>query len=182
MTAPSAPRANRAIGAMFFSVFGGAWLTAWSFKTFGLKAPVLVPILLGTLVLLRAAIRQYLAHRSALAAEAETPERKRASRIFNLVNVGQWVAVFLAVNGVNNLGHPEWFIPAFIFIVGVHFLPLAALFKVRRHWVTGAALMVVAVAYPQVARQGAASPIGCLGAGLILWTSALAGMLPGQGA
>ncbi|HJV91354.1 MAG TPA: hypothetical protein VJ623_13680 [Holophagaceae bacterium] len=183
MSTPSALRAHRAIGSLFFSVFGGAWVGAWALKSVGLRSWMGVPILLGTLMLLGAALRQYLANRSALAAESETPERRRASWIFNLVKAGQWIAVLIAVNVVNNPGHPEWVIPAFIFIVGVHFLPLASVFKARRHLLTGVALMAVALIYPQVAPQGAASPVGCLGAGVILWAAALAGVWPdGQGA
>lgn len=163
---------------MFFAVFGSAWLVAWCHKALGPKSLVLIPIFLGGLLVLGAAIRQYQANRSALEAEADTPDRKRASRVFNWVNGTQWVLVFIAVNVVNNLGHPEWFIPAFIFIVGAHFLPLASAFKVRRHWVTGLALILLSLLYPQVAKQGAASPVGCLGAGLILWLSALGGVLP----
>jgi hypothetical protein len=38
-------------------------------------------------------------------------------------------------------------------------------------------MMVWALAYPQLAQAGAADPVGCLGAGLILWASALSALL-----
>jgi hypothetical protein len=68
-------------------------------------------------------------------------------------------------------------VPAFIFIVGAHFIPLAKVFHSRRHTVIGVAMMVWALAYPQLAQAGAADPVGCLGAGLILWASALSALL-----
>jgi hypothetical protein len=128
--------------------------------------------------ILLAAIRQFRRNQAAHAAESDTPESKRKSRIFNLVNIGQGVAIFIAVNVTNNLGHKEWFVPAFIFIVGLHFLPLAVLFKAVRHYVTGIAMILLAVLYPLFMSGGPANPVGCLGTGLILWASAITGLLP----
>ncbi len=102
--------------------------------------------------------------------------------MFNWVNIGQGIAIFLALNVANNIGRPEWFIPAFIFVVGLHFIPLAPVFKAPRHYVVGFALMLLAVAYPFLAKGGAADPVGCLGTGLILWASAISGLLPERGA
>ena len=177
MSEQSASRASAAIGSMIFSVFGSGWLIAWSLKAFG-RRPLLWALIgaLGLGVFL-AALRQFKRNQAAHAAEADSPESKRVGKVFNLVNLAQGVAIFVAVNVANNLGHPEWFIPAFIFIVGAHFLPLAAVFKALRHYVTGSALILLAVLYPLVATGGPANPVGCLGTGLILWASALTGLL-----
>jgi hypothetical protein len=78
--------------------------------------------------------------------------KKKEKRIFNIVNIAQGVAIFLAANIAKNIGHPEWFVPAFIFIVGAHFIPLAKVFHSRRHTVIGVAMMVWALAYPQLAQ------------------------------
>ena len=60
-------------------------------------------------------------------------------------------------------------------IVGLHFLPLARLFSESKtnNFITGSALVAVALIYPFVAAGGSQSPWGPLVAGLILWTSAL---------
>ena len=93
-------------------------------------------------------------------------------RVFNLVNAGQWVAVF-AVAGILSMSHLEnLFLPAVILIVGAHFIPLARLFNYPPHYITGAAMMLLAVSFPLVASEGPTSGIGALGAGLILWLSA----------
>ncbi|GGC63681.1 hypothetical protein [Undibacterium terreum] len=168
----SAARAGRAVGAMFFSIFGGAWLVLWSNATFGVQAVPLALIATVSLGLFLFAWLQYRKNRAALAAESETPERKRASRIFNFVNAGQWILIFISSNVLINMGLSAWVIPAAIFIVGLHFLPLAQVFNNLPHYLTGAALMLVAVAYPFATAAGPSSPLGCLGAGLILWASA----------
>jgi len=43
------------------------------------------------------------------------------------------------------------------------------------NWIT---LMVLAVVYPLATPMGGGDPIGCLGAGLILWASAAWALLP----
>lgn len=172
----SASLASAAIGAMIFSVFGTGWLIVWSIKA--LNAGVLAWLLIASagLALVAAAFRQYRQHRAAHAALADSPENKRASRVFNIVNIAQGVGILIAVNVTKNIGHSEWFIPSFIFIVGLHFLPLAAVFHTRRHYVTGIAMILLALLYPLLAAGGAENPVGCLGMGLILWASAISGL------
>jgi len=80
---------------------------------------------------------------------------------------------------LNLSGHWQWIIPSIILIVGIHFFPLAVLFKYRRHYFTGAAMVLVAALYPFLSKDGAASLVGCLGAGLILWASAVGALFPG---
>ena len=177
----SAARAGAAVGSAIFAVFGAGWLIAWSEKTMGNAPVVWAAIVLLGLAMLLTAYRQFKRNRDAHAAQADTPQSKRAAKVFNLVNVGQGLAIFLALNVANNIGHPEWFVPAFIFVVGAHFIPLAPLFKAPRHYVVGFALIVLALAYPFLAKGGPADPIGCLGTGLILWVSAISGLLPERG-
>lgn len=177
MEKQSAPRAGAAIGAMIFSVFGSGWLLFWAARS--AAQAMLVWALIGGvgLALFFAAFRQYRRNREAHAAAAESPENKKEQRIFNIVNIAQGVAIFLSANIAKNIGHSEWFVPAFIFIVGAHFIPLARVFHTHRHTVTGVAMMVWALAYPHLAQAGAADPVGCLGAGLILWASAVSALL-----
>jgi hypothetical protein len=167
-----ANRARRAIGAMFYFVFGGAWLEYYGFRVVGKRLVVLVVIAFATAALLFLAYRRYKQNQPALAAEAASLKQKRADRIFNIINAGQWVVILVAGNVLVNLGLSSWVIPCAIFIVGLHFLPLAYVLPNPPHYVTGVALMVLAVFYPLLSVGGPASPIGCLGAGLTLWASA----------
>jgi hypothetical protein len=174
-------KAGRAIGAMFFAFFGAAWLTWWSLERFGVSPAVLTAIGGGAVAILLLAIRQFRENRWALAAGADSPEAKRARRIFNLVNAVQWVAVFIVALVLANTGHDEWIRVAIIFIVGVHFLPLAAAFHYRWHYAVGGALITLALVYPFVTPMGPLNPIGLLGTGVILWAGALVAIFPGRG-
>jgi hypothetical protein len=166
-------RARRALGAMFFFAFGGAWLGYYAFQVTGMQPVILASIALISLILIFSAYRRYKQHKPALLAEGSSPQQKKADRVFNIVNAAQWVAIFIVANVLVNLSLSHWVIPAIIFIVGMHFLPLARVFANPPHYVTGAALIVLSVAYPLLAPSGPVSPVGCLGAGLILWASAL---------
>ena len=169
--AANATRASRAIGAMFYSTFGGAWIgfAAWN----GLETPVpaLIGIVAATLAILWLAFRQFQNNRSALESEPKTPATERRDRWFHIVNAGQWVVILIVGNVLANMGLGKWVIPAAIFIIGLHFIPLAALFQNQAHYVTGGALILASVIYP--ALTAPTNPIGALCAGLILWASAL---------
>ncbi len=178
MPPESAARASRAIGAMFFSVFGAAWLAVWCLLAHGARAGIFALIAVGAIVIFWAALHQFRRNRNAHTAEADSPSAKKAGRIFNLVNATQWVLIFVAINVLTHVHHREWIFPAIIAIVGLHFLPLAAAFQYPRHYFTGAALILLAAVYPFASPAGPSSPVGCLGAGLILWGSAVGALRP----
>ena len=104
------------------------------------------------------------------------PAKKKAEKVFHLVNAAQWGLILVVGNVLNNLGHGDWVLAAVIIIVGLHFLPLARVFHYPIHIYTGLALVAWGAGYPFVQSQGAASPVGCLGAGLLLWASAITGL------
>ena len=156
---------------MFFSVFGGVWLGLWANDQFP-GALALLVVASGTAALFVAARRVYKANSPALKAIGQSPERRRKARVFNLINVLQWGAVFLVALVLFRTGNGRWTLPAIIFIVGLHFLPLARLFDYQPHYLTGAALILLASIYPFAAHDGPESAVGALGAGIILWVSA----------
>jgi len=162
---------------MFFIVNGGAWLVIGVLKGYGLSVVALFSIVAVTLWLFFLALRKFRVNQEAHAAEADSPESKRAERIFNAVNVVQWSLVFVTSVVLILLHHAEWIFASIIFIVGVHFFPLAVAFKVPRHYATGAAMTLLAIAYPFIATGGPNSPVGCLDAGIILWASAIAALV-----
>jgi len=162
---------------MVFIVNGGAWLVVGVLKGYGLSLVALLTIVAVTLVLFFLALRKFRKNRGAYAAEASSPESKRAGRIFNAVNAIQWSLVFVASVILILLRHPDWIIPSIILIVGIHFFPLAVALKVPRHYATGAALTLLAIIYPLYSSGGPKSPVGCLGAGIILWASAVAAIV-----
>jgi len=177
--ANSAALAGSAIGAMFYSLFGGAWVAGWCVQRYGAQPLRLLPIAAIAAFLFMLAWRQFRRHRAAHAAQTGTREDQRNSRWFNLINAGQWISIFIAGNVLKHFGLQAWFIPVIVLIVGLHFFPLAWLFKARRHVAIGMALTVWAVGYPLSLPLGPLDPIGCLGAGLILWTAALSAVRSG---
>lgn len=173
-----AKRAARAIGAIFFSIFGGAWIGYWSARTFSgsIAVPAAVAVLTAAIFML--AVSQYRRFKSALEAEKNSPARQRVGRLFNIVNAAQWVVIVVGVNVLANIGLRDWGIPFAILVIGLHFLPLAHIFSNPPHYVTGGAMMLVAVSYPFLLPGGPSDPVGALGAGLILWGSALWAIRP----
>lgn len=175
----SATLAGSAIGAMFFSIFGGAWVAAWCVQSYGAQPLRVLPIAAIAALLFMLSWRQFSRHRAAHKAQEDTPEAKRSGKLFNIINAAQWIAIFVAGNVLKNMGLQTWFIPIFILIVGLHFFPLAWLFKARRHVAIGLALCVWAIGYPLTLRHGPLNPGGCLGAGLILWVAAVSALRAG---
>ena len=100
---------------------------------------------------------------------AEDPQRAQA---FRNVNIAQWGAILALLVTLNVIQHVEWIVPGIMLIVGLHFFPLAKLFRNRMHYFTGAALAALALTYPFLAAGGPASPVGAIGAALILWVTA----------
>jgi hypothetical protein len=169
---------SRAIGAMFFALFGAAWLALWNYRsgTGGLVFYLIIAALGMALFLVAHARYRRLDAAVAVAGEVETPEQRRRQRWFHIVNVGQWVLILVVANVLVNIGLAGWVLPAAVFVIGLHFLPLAKVFDYRTHYITGAALMLLALIVPRLAPGGPADPMICLGAGLVLWLAALWGL------
>lgn len=109
-------------------------------------------------------------------ADDSSPSKQKAEKVFHLTNAAQWVLILVVGNILNNLGHGDWVLAAAIIIVGLHFLPLAYVFRYPVHYFTGLALVAWGGDYPLVVSQGAGNPVGCLGTGLLLWASAIVGL------
>lgn len=173
-----AQRGGRAIGATFFAFFGGSWLVLGYFLAPWRSAIALPLVAIGTLLLAVAAVRVVRKNRDAMAALRSAPAYRRMRRQFVAVNVAQWVGISVAVNVLNGLDLGQWIAPAIMLIVGLHFLPLARMFRHRPHYLTGAALIVTALICPLAGRSDPWSAAACLAAGAILWLSALWSLRP----
>src|ERR1700761_2856044 len=122
-------RADRAFGALIFTVFGSLWLEAWVW--FAQRNHEWLYALVGAVGvgLFVTALRIYRRNRPAEAAKPESDADRRNDRLFHLINIGQWVVILIGVNVLNNTGLGAWDIPFIILVIGAHFLPLAHLFK-----------------------------------------------------
>lgn len=173
----AATLAGRATGAMFLAFFGAMWLEVWDWRA-GAGLAACVAIALLALGLLSVAYRRYRRFAPALARVPQTPEKRRARRIFNIVNGAQWVVIVVLANVLANAGLGAWIVPMAIVVVGLHFVPLAFLFRNPAHHVLAAAMIGFALLYPRLAPGGPADPVGFLGTGLLLWAAVLWALRP----
>jgi signal transduction histidine kinase len=172
-----ASRTGSAVGQMFFAGFGTLWITAWCRQTHGADWPMLALIVMAGSTLFLWAWCDFRAFRPFVDRHAEPPADKARTRAFRWINATQWLAICAANFGLHALGRPNWTTPACILIVGLHLIPLARVFRAQRQYVTGIALIVVALAYPWMAGGGPNYPAGEFATGAILWISALYGFL-----
>jgi len=176
-----AAAAGRAVGALFFGFFGSVLLEVWnSRRDAGL--PLALGIAALGLALLVAAALRYRRHAPALAREADTPERQRAGRVFKIVNIVEWALILVLGNVMANLGWGDWVVPMAITVIGLHFVPLAHVFRNPPHYLTALAMVAFALSYPFLAAGGARDPVAFFGAGLILWISAAWALRPARSA
>ena len=172
MSTPSAAKANNAIGAFFLSVFGAVWLALWCLNTPGMGSGALFIIVVVSVALLALAVRLYRGNGAAYVTYQKSADGKRSSIVLGVVNALQWVFIFLLA-AVLPKANAHWFIPGVIFIVGVHFVPLALALRYRPYLYAAAALLLLAASGPWLSSVSPASPLGALGAGVILWLTAL---------
>ena len=160
---------------MFLGFFGTWWTIAGCQGLHGAGIPVVTAAAIAGLSIFFVGL--YLSSTSVQRPQEEQPEalRRARARTFRNINIVQWVAIAALIVTLNVLGHGEWLLPGIMVIVGLHFLPLARLFSESKvnNFITGLALVAVALIYPFVAAGGPQSPWGPLVAGLILWISAL---------
>jgi hypothetical protein len=171
-------KAGRAIAAMSLTFFGTVWLVAGCLITFETAAGPLAAAGAGCCLFVFALI-VFLRSRDAGARHTQHDGRRAMWRRFHVVNAAQWVGIGIAGGALGSLGYSEWTVPVVICIVGLHFLPLATILATRWYYITGAALILLAITYPLLPAGGPSSPIGPFGAGVILWASAMGALHPG---
>jgi hypothetical protein len=65
----------------------------------------------------------------ALTSTADLAEGKKTGMWFGIIFGAEGLLIFIAVNVVINIGHPDLVIPVIALVVGLHFYPLARVFK-----------------------------------------------------
>jgi len=61
--------------------------------------------------------------------ESDIAEKKKSGMWFGIIFGAEGLGIVIAVNVVINIGHPELVIPAIALVVGLHFYPMAKIFK-----------------------------------------------------
>lgn len=168
-----------AIGAIVSALFGAVWLAWWCLAALGGAPASLLAVAVGAVVLCAVAVKQLRSTVPAGHRFATGAPRPGVRRLFGVVNLVQWIAIVGAALLLPNIGLGRWLLPVVILIVGLHFLPLAAGFRFPLLYFTAIGMLLVAVIYPFASSRGPADPVGALGAGLVLWATAV-GALAGR--
>jgi hypothetical protein len=170
--ADAARAVARCYGALFFSIFGGAWLllATYAFGRLNKYGACLIGGAIGLFVIPAMRLRR----RGKAAGKDAFPEaeRRRNDRIFGIVNAVTWIMVFLVFQIFPRLGFEDLTIPAVVLIVGVHFFPMPVLYRHRANLVAGACMAVWAILCPLLFHGDNMIGFAAAGAGLALWIAA----------
>ena len=132
---------GRATGSLFFIGFGAIWMYV-GLKQTHLASHTALTLLLFCAAALLALVWLLMRRAHDLPDGYVSPEvEARTQRMFNAVNIIQWVSVATAIAILNLLRMPNYIVPAIAIIVGLHLYPLAGAFRYRQHYVTGALLV-----------------------------------------
>jgi len=164
---------SRARGVLLISGFGALWAVAGAMLS-GAPAWAWLAIAVAAAAFgVRAArlLRANPAVAGPLPAQV-AERRRRSARMFLWTSVGEVAGIFLAIQLVVALGHPQWQPAAIMTVVGLHFFPLSLAVGYRPHAVTGAAMTAWALGYPWLFAEGASAAAGPFGASAILFANA----------
>ena len=103
--------------------FGGLHGTSWWFVL--LIFPAMSIFFIFNAVKLFGIVKYY----PALTSEADIAEGKKMGKWFGIIFGAEGLGIFVGINIVVYLGHPELTIPVLALVVGLHFFPLAKVFK-----------------------------------------------------
>jgi len=162
--------AGRAIGAIFFAVFGTLWIVLALYAKQLLNPATITWVASDFAVLIIMAIWLFRQARRF----PRMPEDPAQSRAFNRINVIQWVAVAVTAFAFARLHYDAYIMCAITAIVGLHMFPLARLFRYPMHHVTGTALVIWAAISALLVPVDQLQGTSALGTGILLWLSAFA--------
>lgn len=162
-----------AFGVMMMTLFGTAWL-AWGLQCVGADSPWLIPALvLPAIALLIPCFGMFqLGRRAGKQAAPLTASQKRAQsrmgRTFGIVFGAEGLLIFLAVSALTHFHLEAYIMTAVAAIVGLHFLPLARLFRVPLYYWVGGVMLANALLSLALASPTREIAVG-LSMGAILW-------------
>lgn len=178
-----------AIGALNMMGFGAAWAVGAAATASTSKIQVAVAIVCIVAITVALLIPAIILLRTTQALPADDhPEslsnEKWTMRLFYLDFYSEGAAIVLAIIICNVTNHDAYIVPVIALIVGLHFLPLAALFKVWLYYVTGALMivipLVVMIAVPATTLIGRANGwmvIPMAGSAVVLWLTTIGVLL-----
>ncbi len=163
---------GRCYGALFFSIFGGAWvlLGVYAFARLNRLAAFAIVGVIAMLVVIGSRLQR----RGKEAGKDAYPEeeRRKNDRVFGIVNAVQWSLVFLVFRFFPRLGYQDFTFPAVALIVGLHFFSMPKLYRSRANLVTGASIVLWTLVCCLLFKGDRRIGVVALGTGGVLWMSA----------
>lgn len=145
---PKAAVFGAANGVMFMTFFGALWASIGivGSRELGVSWLLVVPSIV-TLIMLIGAISLFGKARNMnpAAAPTEREQWNKINRKFGLIFGLEGLAIFIASVLCNLFDHFEVFFPIMALIVGLHFFPLAQLFREKFFYGTGAVLGILGI-------------------------------------
>ncbi len=140
-----------AYGAILMGFFGCLWLV-WGLAALNVRTVVVIAAVIAfaasvwipAAALLRNSSRTMKTSRPLT--DEEKREQSRMGRVFGFIFGAEGLLIFLAINVLNNLHLGDYAISAVAAIVGLHFLPLARLYRRPMYTVVGVIMTVAALA------------------------------------
>ena len=122
--------------------FGGLHATAYWLLL--LVFPVFAILFVARAIKLFGVVKYF----PALTSEADVAEEKRMGKWFGIIFGAEGLGIFVGVNIVINLGYPDLVIPTIALVVGLHFFPLAKVFKRKiDYYLAGWATLIAILAF-----------------------------------
>ncbi|MGH9474000.1 MAG: hypothetical protein ACRD1M_14800 [Terriglobales bacterium] len=175
---PSARLKGMGMAVLFLGLFGGLWMIA-ALNTESLVWVLICALLPASLLALRGlgllhTSRRVAATEPELTAE-EREQRHVMGRYFALTFIAEFGAIAIAANVLESTNQSAWILAAIGFIVGVHFIPLARIFKYPLYYWTGGVEIALCalIAWIMRGRLLLADPLFGLAMGLTLWLTVL---------
>lgn len=164
-------------GAIFMFAFGIVWLLLGIFRGRPSAAWLRFAIFFAGVILAASitmlGLRAHSAPPKTVAASAnEFESNHEIGRRFNVVFGTELVAIFIVVFSLRVLGYPDYILCAIALIVGIHFFPLAALFKVPLYYGTGLLGCTIGIVGFFIADIGLRQNVVGLSFGALLWVTA----------
>ncbi|KRE90461.1 hypothetical protein ASG89_09240 [Paenibacillus sp. Soil766] len=135
-------------GVMFMTFFGALWASIGIVGSHQLVAPwPLVLSIIMTVILLFGAISLFITSRSMnhTVTPKEREVSKRINQKFGFIFGLEGIAIFLASVICHTIDHFQVFFPIMAIIVGIHFFPLAQLFREKFYYSTGIVMSMLGI-------------------------------------
>lgn len=173
------------IGVIFMAFFGTLWagIGVMGLKGWGFPYVELASVFVGIIMVIEGISLIYASQKMPDQVSENGARRlKRMNSWFNIVFIAEGLLIGIAIAICNMINQTDLIPGVIAIIVGIHFLPLAALFQIKVYYATGVLLCLLALItlliVPDTVMFGEhqiLAPLSLLGFGcaLILWTTGL---------